>query len=251
MGNRALHIGVDGRELLGQPTGVGRYIERVLREWMADPAFAHRVSVFLPAAPPARLTALGPAIEWQVESSASGGTVWEQTRLPRALSAARTEVFFAAGYTAPLRMPCPFVVAIYDVSFSAHPEWFSWREGLRRRWVTRQAARRAASIVTISEFSASEIARYLGVERTRIRIAPPGPPEAASRIAAGRDPVVLYVGSLFNRRHIPELLEAFALVSRRQPDARLTLVGENRTDPPIDPRALASDLGIGTSVDLA
>ena len=249
MADRALHIGVDGRELVGQPTGVGRYVERVLREWTADPGFPHRVSVFLPSAPPARLTALRSSVQWRVDESRNSGTLWEQTRLPRAIGEAGVEVFFAAGYTAPLRVPCPFVVAIYDVSFAAHPEWFSWREGMRRRWLTARAARRAHSIVTISEFSAAEIVRYFKVDRARIRIAPPGPPDVSTAPASGRDPIVLCVGSLFNRRHIPELIEAFALVVRKQPDARLVLVGANRTNPPIDPRAVAATHGVGHAVD--
>ncbi len=249
MADRVLHIGVDGRELIGQPTGVGRYVERVLREWTSDPAFRHRVSVFLPAPPPAHLTALGPAIQWRVERSRNSGTLWEQTRLPRAIGEAGVEVFFAAGYTAPLRSPCPFVVAIYDVSFAAHPEWFSWREGMRRRWLTARAARGAHSIVTISEFSAAEIVRFFTVDRARIRLAPPGPPDVSPAAASGRDPVVLFVGSLFNRRHIPDLIEAFALVAGKQPDARLILVGANRTNPPVDPRAIAARLGVAHAVD--
>jgi glycosyltransferase involved in cell wall biosynthesis len=60
---------------------------------------------------------------------------------------------------------------------------------------------------------------------------------------------VLFVGSLFNRRHVPELIEAFALVVRRQPNARLVLVGANRTNPSIDPRAVAAALGIGHAVE--
>jgi glycosyltransferase involved in cell wall biosynthesis len=246
---RVLRIGVDGRELIGQPTGVGRYVERVLRTWATDPAFRHEVTVFLPTPPPARLIALGPAIRWRVEDSKHSGTWWEQTRLSGAIGEARADVFFAAGYTAPLRVPCPFVVAIYDVSFAAHPEWFAWREGLRRRWLTARAARHAQSIVTISEFSAAEIVRYFKVDRARIRIAPPGPPDAVPASASERDPIVLFVGSLFNRRHIPELIEAFARVVQTRPGARLVLVGANRTNPAVDPHAIAATLGIGHAVD--
>lgn len=240
MADRPLHIGVDGRELVGQPTGVGRYIEGILRAWTTDASFPHRVSVFLASTPPPRLGALGSRIEWVVDAAAHGGTLWEQTRLPRAMAAAGVDVFFAAGYTAPLRMPRPFVVAIYDVSFAAHPEWFSWREGLRRRWLTARAARAAHSVITISAFSAAEIVRCVGIDRARIRVAPPGPPDARPVAATAREPVVLYVGSIFNRRHVPELVEAFARVSRTQPAARLVLVGANRTNPRIDPRAGAA-----------
>jgi glycosyltransferase involved in cell wall biosynthesis len=249
MAERALHIGVDGRELVGRSTGVGRYVLEMLRAWSADPGFPHQVTVILPGPPPPTLRALEPRVQWDVEPSEAAGTVWEQTRLPRALSRQHVDVFFAAGYTAPIRLASPFVVALYDVSFFAHPEWFSRREGLRRRWLSRLAARRASSIITISQFSAEEIVRWIGVPRDRIRIAPPGaPPSDDDERPRPRQPLVLFVGSLFNRRHIPDLLHAFALTLSQVPDARLVLVGDNRTNPPIDPKALAEDLGIASSV---
>src|SRR4029079_5996293 len=81
------------------------------------------------------------------------GTAWEQFALPRLLRAARADVLFAPAYAVPLRSPVPFVVAIHDVSFAAHPEWFSWREGARRRVLARLSAERARRVLTISEFS--------------------------------------------------------------------------------------------------
>jgi glycosyltransferase involved in cell wall biosynthesis len=39
----------------------------------------------------------------------------------------------------------------------------------------------------------------------------------------------LYVGSIFNRRHVPDLIRAFAPLARHYPGASLDLVGENRT----------------------
>ena len=257
MGERALHIGVDGRELLGRPTGVGRYLLAILREWAETTP--HRYSIFIPGLPhqsPEGATAglpqpeLGERMQWVTDPGGRPGTWWEQMRLPGLVARSRPDVFFAAGYTAPLRLSCPYVVAIYDVSFWAHREWFSPREGMRRRWLTRAGARRAHSVVTISEFSADEIVRFLGVPRNRIRLAPPGAPVIRGRPErVDREPIVLYVGSLFNRRRIPELMRAFAGVAEWVPDARLVLVGDNRISPPFDPRTLARDLGMADRVD--
>jgi glycosyltransferase involved in cell wall biosynthesis len=245
-----LHIGVDGRELVGRPTGVGRYLIGILRAWSADPAFPHRVTLFLPAPPPDAVKALGPRFGVQVELAARAGTLWEQTRLPAAAARANVDVFFAAGYTGPLRLKCPFVVAVYDVSFFAHREWFPWRQGVRRRWLTRAAAKRASAVVTISEFSANEVVRWLGIARQRIRVAPPGSPERMpAPAAADRGQVVLFVGSLLNRRRLPELIQGFALAAARLPNARLVLVGDNRAHPPIDPRALAAAWRVGHRVE--
>jgi glycosyltransferase involved in cell wall biosynthesis len=246
---RPLHIGIDGRELVGQPTGVGRYLTALLHGWADLPSMPHHFTTILPADPPADLAALGERFAWVVERAATAGTWWEQTRLPRQIARARPDVFFAAGYTAPLRLACPLVVTIHDVSFFAHPEWFRAREGWRRRWLTRSAARRARAVVTVSEFSAEEIVRWLHIPRERIVIAPHGAPTPATHAedSAG-GALVLFVGSLFNRRRIPELIEAFAEASRPVPGARLVLVGDNRTHPRLDPAALASAHGVGDRV---
>jgi glycosyltransferase involved in cell wall biosynthesis len=250
MSGPGLHIGVDGRELLGRPTGVGRYLAEILGAWMADPTWPHRLTIFLPSSPGDELRARLPHVAWHVAASTSTGTRWEQMRLPGAITRSGVDVFFAAGYTAPLRLACPFVVAIYDVSFFAHPEWFGWREGMRRRWITRSAARRARRVVTISEFSAREIVRWIGIRREAIAIAPPGaPPLADDANTSRREPIVLFVGSLFNRRRIPDLIAAFAAAARDVPSARLVLAGDNRTTPRIDPRALASTLDVGDRVE--
>jgi glycosyltransferase involved in cell wall biosynthesis len=60
---------------------------------------------------------------------------------------------------------------------------------------------------------------------------------------------VLFVGSLFNRRHIPELIEGFALATHRVAAARLMLIGDNRTHPRIDALAIARAAGIGDRVE--
>jgi glycosyltransferase involved in cell wall biosynthesis len=248
--SRPLHIGVDGRELVGQPTGVGRYLDAVLDQWTADASFPHRLTVFLPEGArraPREDTA---RVAWRALPGANAGTWWEQTTLRSAANSAALDVFFAAGYTAPLRLSAPLVVALYDVSFFAHPEWFGASEGRRRRWLSRSAARRAGRIVTISEFSAAEIVRWIGVPRARIVLAPPGAPALVPGASlASRPPVVLFVGSLFARRRIPELIAAFGQVHARVPDARLVLVGANRTQPPIDPRSLAASAGVANRVE--
>jgi len=243
-----LHIGVDGRELTGRATGVGRYLAGILRAWAADAGLPHRVTVFVPADPPDTLARL-PRIDWRVLPAAAAGTWWEQARLPGAVRRERVDAFFAAGYTAPLRLRCPTVLAVYDVSFAAHPEWFGWREGLRRRWLTRRSAQRAHTVISISAFSAGEIVRYLGIPRERIRLAPPGAPPARPARAGPPAPIVLFVGSLFTRRRLPELVGGFARLAADLPDARLVLVGDNRTRPPIDPAALARALNVASRVE--
>lgn len=246
---RTRHIVIDGRELAGKPTGVGRYLMGLLCQWANGPALTHKFTVIVPGLVPGDLAALAPRIETYQVPATSTGTQFEQFSLPGVIGRLGADVFLAPAYTAPLRVRCPVVVAIHDLSYYAHPDWFSWREGLRRRWLTKASARRAAKITTLSEFSAGEITRYLGVSRSRIEIVPPGAPAIVSETAGRREPLVLYVGTLLQRRRIEETIAAFAIVAERVHGARLVLVGEDRSTPPIDPIALARRAGVAGQVE--
>jgi glycosyltransferase involved in cell wall biosynthesis len=227
-----MKIAIDARELEGKPTGVGRFLGELLAAWKTLPeAQAHE---FLLLAPQGN----------------DRGSVWEQIDLPKLVRAARADVLFSPGYTGPIRPRIPMVVAIHDVSFAAHPEWFSWREGARRRTVTLLAARTAKRVITISEFSKREIVAHLGIDASTISVVYPG----VKSFDAGRPfterHTVLFVGSIFNRRHVPELIDGFARLARAHPNIQLQIVGDNRTSPHIDAQALARATGAGDRIHL-
>ena len=68
--------------------------------------------------------------------------------------------------------------------------------------------------------------------------------------ARRRDRLALFVGTLLNRRRLPHLVDAFAVATADLPDARLVIVGTDRTWPPQDLPALAARLGIANRLDL-
>jgi glycosyltransferase involved in cell wall biosynthesis len=180
-----------------------------------------------------------------------GGTRWEQFTLPNAVKSAGADVFFAPGYTAPLTVAAPLVLTIHDVSFFAHPEWFSFREGARRRTLTAWSARRATRVLTDTDFSRAEIVRFLGLPASRVQTIPLGlsRPGNAPEPATPREPVVLYVGSIFERRRVDRLIAAFDLVAAGVPDARLEIVGDNRTRRPrLDLEALSKGMRHGNRI---
>ena len=229
-----MRVAIDARELRGHPTGVGRYLSGLLDAWSAsDAARRHHWTLVAPSAPDT-------PSHWNVSlalAPGSGGTFWEQVTLPRALAQARPDVVFAPGYTAPLTVAAPLVLTIHDVSFFAHPEWFAFREGLRRRFITAWSARRARTIITDTQFSKDEIRRHIGIEDARIKVVALGIDRPGPRADAAPDeraPIVLFVGSVFQRRRVDRLIEAFDAVAARVPGARLEIVGENRTRPHVD-----------------
>ena len=225
-----MRIGIDARELTGSSTGAGRYLAGLLAQWARTPRAArHEFLLYLPG--PTDLP-VEPARFTQRLLPGFPGTWWEQHRLARAAARDRLDAFFAPAYTAPLRLEAPLVLAIHDVSFAACPEWYRPREGARRRLLCRLSARRAAAVVTISRFSQGEIVRHFGLPPGRIHVIPPGiagPPPGAPR--RQDEPRILFVGSIFNRRHVPDLVRAVARLTRHRPGVSLDVVGDNRSFP--------------------
>ena len=233
-----MKVAVDARELCGKPTGVGRYLSELLVEWSGSPeARRHEWALYAPAAPVLPDGTIGRV----VVVPGGGGTSWEQWALTRALVADRPDVLFAPGYSAPLTAPCPTVVAIHDVSFAARPEWFARREGTRRRIITGWSARRARRILTISEFSKREIVARLGVPAGRVAVTPLGVRVPSGSARRAKEPLVLFVGSIFARRHVDVLVNAFVThVASAIPRAELHIVGENRMSGGTSPAAVLS-----------
>ena len=100
----------------------------------------------------------------------------------------------------------------------------------------REAVQRADRIITLSEYTASQVVLHCGVERTRIRVAPGGvwpetqalsPGDAArerDRVVGDGREMLLMVGVIDNRKNVVNALRALQLLPPRY---RLVLAGGN------------------------
>lgn len=251
-----MRIGIDATELFGEATGVGRYLAELLIQWTGG-ATSHELILYAPSALEASREDLphlneGTSALRFVFPAGRPGMRWQQGALRRSLRRDPPDVFLAPAYTAPLGCDVPVVLALHDVSFVAHPEWFPWRHGLKLRRLARLSALAAVEVLTLSNFSKQEIVEHLGLAPDRVRIVRPGvslrfrPPVDE----VPREPLVLFVGTLLNRRHPLELVDAFGELARRRPDARLVIVGANRTEPRQDPAARAAAVGLADRVEV-
>jgi len=76
----------------------------------------------------------------------------------------------------------------------------------------------------------------------------PSPTPVPSRQPPAPAPRVLFVGSIFNRRHVVDLIHAFTPIARARPDAALDIVGDNRSYPYEDLRRTIDGEGLQTAV---
>lgn len=244
----SLRIGIDARELGGRPTGTGRYLASLLEQWIGREdlrlhLFTHREG--------------GTLGVWQERVAVttlrtSHGTWFEQALLPRALGRTPLDVFFAPAFSCPLLTAVPRVTAVHDLSFFALPDDFAWLEGLRRRLLVGASIRASTIVLTLSDFMRGEIAARFPDAAEKLRVVPlaadPVIPPAGPACNGGKPPLLVSVGSLFNRRWMPELLEACAILRKRGVPFQLRVLGDNRTHPRWDGEAQAAALGLGDVV---
>jgi glycosyltransferase involved in cell wall biosynthesis len=235
-GDRAL--GILAQRLHGRVTGVARYIGNLLDVWapqLADGSFPFARLVLLSREPLAADLLRG-TLENRSQPSSLPDAAWEQVHVPRL--ARDFDVLFCPSYTAPLRPPCPMVVATLDMLQATRPADFPRSARLLRGPLYRFSARRADAVVTLAEATVPAIVEHYGVARDRIHAIPlaadprftpdaqPSDAAAAARYHLDAVPFVLFVGKLTPRRHIPELVAGFGrAVEQGLTSAHLALVG--------------------------
>jgi len=238
-----MKIAVDGYEIVTPMGGVGR-ITACLLSVLAELDRAGEFGLFV-----RRPTGLSfPAnVRERILSPARGYFRWQNFSLRKALGDFRPDVLLAPNYTLPVFYGRPAVLFEHDISYVSHPEWYSRRERMKTRRLLPHSLKRAAAVITESEFTRQEIlAHFPFVRADRITVIHPGLEERFRRshpeeISAWRarkglegKKVVGFLGSIFNRRHIPELVEAVRRTRDIDPDVFLYIVGRDRTCPPQD-----------------
>ncbi len=89
--------------------------------------------------------------------------------LAKALSKlTRSDLFFSPGYNTPLFCRCPFIFTIHDLSHVYCPEASRPLIGLYYETIMKRACHRAAGILTVSEFTKTQIIRWSGVSTTKV-----------------------------------------------------------------------------------
>jgi glycosyltransferase involved in cell wall biosynthesis len=141
------------------------------------------------------------------------GHAWEQVVLPALARRAHASLVFSPANLAPLAWPHN-VVVIHDAAVLRRPDWYSRSYAAWQRTVLPRIARRAAHVLTVSEFSRREIVDLLGVEPERVSVIPGGvgedfspeaDAEAAARAHGLARPYVLTVASRVARKNLAAL----------------------------------------------
>ncbi|HVF19848.1 MAG TPA: glycosyltransferase family 1 protein [Mycobacteriales bacterium] len=248
-----MKVGLDATPLLGQRTGIGRYVEGLVSglQSLVDPpdlvltAFTWRGAESLRNRPGVTVaTRRAPARLLQHSWQRLGGP-------PVEWLAGRVDVFHATNFVLPPTRRAAGIVTIADLSFLKHADTVS-SSTLRYRELVPLSVKRAQVVCAITASLADEIAAEYAVPRDRVVVTTLGvgdewfdaePPDAIERAAIGvPEDYVVFVGTQEPRKNLPVLLDAYAALHADDPDTPpLVLVGPPGWGPVLDASGLPAD----------
>ena len=177
----------------------------------------------------------------------------------------KVDVLFCPGYVAPIFYPGKIALTLHDIFYEAHPQYFNWQSPADRillKWVSKKSAQKARVIFVPSEFTKKEVMRLYRVSEEKIVLAPLAVDETLGYAngntnltqimrmeskspltplyKGGKEEEVLYkrerrgnfgffVGSIFNRRHLPEIINAFSRLAKEYQDLQFLISGKDNT----------------------
>ena len=171
----------------------------------------------------------------QYASPVANRVAMEQGWLPLAAARAHVDLLHMLAFPTPLLWRGRALMTVHDATPWLHPDTVS--TGMRYYYgpLYRQALRRAAGIVTVTDAARRDLAAALGVPGQRIHVTHNGIDRSffEARAPQGpRAPYLLAVGTLEPRKNVPVLLDAFRRLRTEGRDLELVLVGrQGWTDP--------------------
>jgi glycosyltransferase involved in cell wall biosynthesis len=130
---------------------------------------------------------------------------------------------------------------VHDVSFLEHPEFFTRLRRVQLRNTVSRTVRRAARVLTVSEFSRKQIIKAYNLPAEKVTVVPNAASDefrvtgreraqsAAAQTTGSEAPFILSVGDLQPRKNQIGLIEAFTRMVTENPqlDHNLVLTGQD------------------------
>lgn len=219
--------GIDGTALLkDHPTGVERYVARLLRAMMQQTLDlqTERVIIYAPHEQPATL-ALPEGWTWQTLGFwfPKG---WTHVRLSWELVWRPPDVFFNPAHEIPFwHRRAKILTTVHDVVFRHVPAAYSSANLRRQEWAVKRIARQAQLLLAVSEATKQDLVTFYHVPADKIIVTPLAPAHELTTIIPAQQVMqkygltpgmyVLYVGRVEAKKNPTTLIRAFCELRRR------------------------------------
>jgi glycosyltransferase involved in cell wall biosynthesis len=234
----SLKIGIMLRHFDQHNGGVRIYTDELLRAMLA--AVSSHEYVFLYQNP--RLVgsfANNPRIT-EVAMPSRSRLWWDQVEVPRAIVKYGIDVLFNPKFSMALAASCPTSWVSHGMDWYVAPKWSRLRDRVNHGLLVPHYARKADTIITVSETTRRHVMKYLHVPPERVRTVYSGvasifsDPVSESQQEELRSRLnlpqrfVLYVGAVYPPKNFTRLVRAYASTGPQRDVGLVIAGGENR-----------------------
>ncbi len=229
-------IAVDGYELNNKFTGVGRYLYNLIKH-LAEIDKNNEYVLILKEESEKSKSLVN--IKKVILPSDKGYTFWQNFILKKEAEKKRYDILFAVNYFLPFFWNKKSILTVHDISWKTKPEDYSLRDRIIKEIKSRYSFKRAELIFTVSEFSKRELIKYYKIPPEKVRAVHSGVEEGFKKSSEDEiiefkkkyglsgSTIIGFIGSMFKRRNIKELIKGYELTKKDIPELKLFLVGKN------------------------
>lgn len=226
-----MKIGVNGRTLVSNLTGLGRYAIEMCRELARR---GHQVIIYQPSHSSNDSTLDPEGIEYRIgkAENAISRNIWAQTTLPLLAKRDRVDLFWGPAHRLPsfLDRRIARVITIHDLVWKDMATTMRWQTWMADRWLMKPGIAIADEVVADSNATAKALQAEFPSCAEKLNVVYPG----LSAIGGGDRPnspasfgidgaYILFVGTLEPRKNLLRLMEAYASLPETM-RSRLSLV---------------------------
>jgi len=164
--------------------------------------------------------------------------LWFEYSVPNALRKYNADLFLSQDGYLSLRTKVPSIAVIHDINFEHYPEQLPWLTRTYYRYFFPKYAHKSHRLVTVSEFSKSDISKKYGVDPLNIDVVYNGinnlyipvsketQNEIRNKFTDGQ-PYFLFLGTIHPRKNIERMLLAFDRFKKQSRSGiKLLIVGK-------------------------
>lgn len=163
--------------------------------------------------------------------------MFEQTLFVQLVKKYKCDLLHSFGYWGVLQLSIPQIITVHDVNWKDHPEDMGMATKLMTAFLTEISIKKAAAIMTDSEFGLSRLQHYFPNYQKKMKVISPGLDESFkslliknSKDAKNIKKYVLCVSPFYPHKNMLYLLDLWSTISQTQKDVSLVIVGRRGLD---------------------
>lgn len=163
--------------------------------------------------------------------------IWYEFSLKKALKKHKVDVLFSPDGYLSLRSKIPQIAVIHDINFEHYPKDLPFFSRTYLRYFFPKYAKKAAKIITVSNYSKADIQQKYGIDGSKITVAWNGASELFKPISeelksetklnySGGESYFIFVGAIHPRKNVQRLIDAFVTFKKTTGSStKLLIVG--------------------------